>query len=204
MQRLGLLEPRANLRSVAVSSSWVGWQATTQAGWDLGAFNVTTNERLKLASFAGAQAGVISPTPYPVINGELMAWAENDPGPAGRARLVVYNLKSRTQVNLATGILSAPVFAGANLIWGQCDSAGVNAFHAVKAITLEPVEVTDFPVPGPILYLAGSGRYFVWTSEDASVLHVKNFDSGGTAVFSASPDYLHQFQFPYVVGDYLV
>lgn len=214
VSRLSAFAPNAGgLNWINVELPWVVWDqqdSNSQPGWTLVAFNVNTHERLVLAANPSASGQLRSGVPpYPVVKNGLVAWSEaTTPSGDGRpqSRIVVYDLGNRNSRTIVSGAtVSAPVFAGSDLIWGLQGSDPSYSLEAVRADTLEPADLGLQPSGlGSIQYLAGGDDYLAWTSTDLGTLTVLRLKAKLLTRFTAVPDVLHRVQFPVLTGDYAV
>jgi len=201
------------LNWISVELPWVVWDqqdSDSHPGWTLIALNVNTHERLVLASDPSApgqlpRSGV---PPYPVVKNGRVAWSEaTTPGGDGKqSRIVVYDLGDRSSHTIVGGAtVSAPVFAGGDLIWGVQGTDQSYSFEAVRADTLQPVDLgLQSSGIGSIQYMAGDDYFLAWTSTDLGTLSVLRLTTKLITRFTAVPDLRHRVQFPVLTGDYAV
>ena len=215
VSRLSSFGPDAGgLNWINVELPWVVWDqqdSNSQPGWTLVAFNVNTHERLVLSADPAAPGQQVrgGVPPYPVIKNGRVAWSEAM-APSGdgkpQSRIVLYDLGARSSHTIVGGAtVSAPVFAGGDLIWGLQGADKSFSFQAVLADTLQPVHLGLQPSGiGSIQYVAGSNDYLAWSSADFETLSVFHLTTGVESRFAAVPDLLHRVQFPALTGDYAV
>jgi hypothetical protein len=188
---------------MSVSTPWLAWAESvpgTPGAWDLKVWNMQTRKIQTIAS-SRLLAGQYT---FPVVDQHFVAWSQATSDTSADIR--VFDLAHRATKTLASGRLSPPVFAGGYLFWGEyVGNDNQPRFRAVDAATLQPATVADqLAGPTPIMYLAGSGRYLLWT-ENGSQMAAYNFDSKTTSSYQfAEHDGRHNLQFPMLAGRILV
>jgi hypothetical protein len=116
----------------------------------------------------------------------------------------LFDFGARSEKVLASGRVSAPVYAGNLLVWGERDDAGLYSFKAVEAATLEPAHLPSaLRDPASIIYLTGSRDWFAWTVQGLQEVNVWRVGSAERRTYRA-PDIKHYFQFMQFTGDYLL
>jgi hypothetical protein len=204
-------EATSGSASIVVSPPWLAWTLGNASDnvfdWTVFARNIDTGETLTLAQSRRSD-GTFLPGQQPLlaIRDATLSWAQALPGPLTQyeTELHRYDLAARRDQVLASGRVSAPVYAGDMLIWAQRDSAGTYGFRVVDAGTLAarttPPGLRD---PGSIISLAGSRDAFGWTAEGLLDLHVWRLDTNEVRTFHA-PDIKHYFQFMQFAGDFVL
>jgi len=197
--------------SIAVAPPWLIWTLGNSKNnvfdWTVSAKNLDTGELLTLAK-SRAIDGSLLPGQQPTlaIRGTTVAWSQALPGPLTKysSELHVFVLSARSEKILASGQVSAPVYAGNLLIWGERDGAGVYSFKTVDATTLASMPVpAALRDPASIIYLSGSKDNFAWTVEGLQEANIWQVGSAERRVYK-TPDIKHYFQFMQFAGDYLL
>nr|MDQ2935863.1 hypothetical protein [Chloroflexota bacterium] len=196
--------------SIAVSPPWLSWTLGNSKNsvfdWTVSAKNLDTGEVLTLAQSSRPGGFLPGQQPTLALRGTTLAWSQALPGPLTTysSEVHLFDLGSRTEEILASGRVSAPVYAGNLLIWGERDSAGVYSFKTVDATTLAPT-----PLPAPlrdpasIIYLSGNRDWFAWSVEGLQELNVWRVGGTERRVYK-TPDIKHYFQFMQFTADYLL
>jgi hypothetical protein len=196
---------------MATDPPWLIWEQLDSqlntSDWSVHAYNTVTGARLVLATSRLSGGGYVhGQQPLPVIRGDRVAWAQPVPDRKGgvRAQLRVVDIVTGRVRTLDTGRVSSPVYAGPYLIWGRYDGSGAYKFRAVNAETLRPVRL-PLPLanPGTIGYLAGSPRYFAWSSQDATAVTIWRIGSRQNRTLT-SHDGRHFFQFMQIAGHFMI
>ncbi len=197
--------------SIAVSPPWLAWTQGNSTrnlfDWTVYARNLESGETLTLAT-SRRPDGAFLPGQQPVLSlrASQLAWSQTLPGPGPQlgSELHVFDLAARRDKVLTTGRVSAPVFSGRLLIWGERNPGGAYSFAAVEALTLAPAPLPEaLRVPGSIVFLAGAKDWFAWSAEGLMELNVWRFDANERRQYRA-PDIRHYFQFMQLAGGYLL
>lgn len=201
----------AGTNSIAVSPPWLSWtlghSTNSLFDWTVFAKNLETGELLTLAQSRGPDGSFLpGQQPTLALRGTTLVWSQALPGPLTMysSEIHLFDLGERSERILASGRVSAPVYAGDLLIWGERDGAGVYSFKTVDAKTLAPVALpAALRDPASIIYLSGSQDWFAWSVEGLQEANVWRVGSGERRVYK-TPDIKHYFQFMQFAGDYLL
>lgn len=197
--------------SIAVSPPWLSWTLGNSKNsvfdWTVSAKNLDTGEVLTLAQSRGPDGSLLpGQQPTLALRGTTLAWSQALPGPLTKysSEIHLFDLGSRSEKILASGLVSAPVYTGNLLIWGERDGAGAYSFKTVDATTLAPLPLpTALRNPASIIYLSGSRDRLAWTVEGLQEANVWRVGSDERRVYK-TPDIKHYFQFMQFAGDYLL
>jgi len=197
--------------SIAVNLPWLSWTQgnSTQNlfDWTMYAKNLQTGEILSLARSRQSSGSFLpGQQPTQVFRGTTLAWSQALPGPltSYSTELHIFDPDARSEKILASGRVSAPVYAGNLLIWGERDGTGVYSFKTVDATTLAPVPVPAvLRDPSSIIYVTGSRDWFAWSVEGLQEVNVWRVGSAERRTYR-TPDIKHYFQFMQFAGSYLL
>jgi hypothetical protein len=197
--------------SIVVEPPWLAWtQGNSKhnvSDWSVHAMNLQTGESLKLSE-SRRRDGSFLPGQQPTlaVHGGMLAWSQALPGPLTQyqSEVHVFELDARKDTIIASGKVSAPVYAKDLMIWAERDGAGRYLFKASDANSLAPAEVpTALRDPGSIIFLSANKDWFAWTAEGLLELNIWRVGTDERRAFRA-PDIKHYFQFMKFAGDYLL
>jgi hypothetical protein len=197
--------------AIAVALPWLSWTQgnSTQNifDWTMYAKNLQTGEILILARSRQPNGSFLpGQQPTQVFKGTTLAWSQALPGPLTTysTELHIFDLGTRREKILASGRVSAPVYAGNLLIWGERDAAGVYSFKTVDSTTLAPMPVpAALRDPLSIIYLTGSRDWFAWSVEGLQEANVWRVGTAERRTYRTT-DIKHYFQFMQFAGGYLL
>lgn len=197
--------------AIAVALPWLSWTQgnSTQNifDWTMYAKNLQTGELVSLAQSRQPNGSFLpGQQPTQVFRGKTLAWSQALPGPltSYSTELHIFDLDARSEKILASGRVSAPVYAGNLLIWGERDAAGVYSFKTADATTLAAMPVpAALRDPPSIIYLTGSRDWFAWSVEGLQEANVWRVGSAERRTYR-TPDIKHYFQFMQFAGSYLL
>lgn len=197
--------------SIAVSLPWLVWTISNSKNtffdWTVSAQNLDTGELITLAQSRTADGSFLpGQQPTLALHGTRVAWSQALPGPLTKysSEVHLFDLGSRSEKILASGLVSAPVYAGNLLIWGERDATGVYSFKTVDADTLVPMALpAALRDPASIIYLSGTRDWFAWTVEGLQVVNIWQVGSAERRVYK-TPDIKHYFQHMQFAGNYLL
>ena len=211
LTRLVTLPPDAGgISSMALDAPWLAWtqqNSNTDPGdWTVLARNLETNETTAVANSRQTDGSFLFGQ-FPLVSLRKTALAFALPttkqGEVPQAAVHVFDLGAKRDKTIATGRVSSPVYAGSLLLWGRRDDAGKYSFEAADADTLATATVpSPLRDPGTIVYLAGSSRWFAWTTETLRTLNVWRIGAPSTTDYSA--DDMHLLQFLQLAGDFVL
>ncbi len=191
---------------MSFSDPWLVWaQGDSQYNlgqWSIHLWNRQTRQVIQLATSQLSDGSYLTgQLVFPIVGHGYVAWSQ----PASRQSLDLrlYMVGSGKSLTLDSGRLSSPVFAGRNLVWAKfLNGTSQPSFRMVDADTLKPVTVPKvIASPQPIVYLAGSANYLLWT-QDNSDMEVLRLGTDNVTIYSGT-DVKHPFQFP-VLADHFV
>jgi hypothetical protein len=200
----------SGLISLAVGGHWLAWvQGNSRfqpLDWTLFARNLQTGEQLTLATSRQPDGTIVAgPQPQLALRDGLLTWAQpiasTVPGGAAEAR--VYDLQARRQSVLDTGQVNSPVFGGRLVVWGHILGKGTTELRAVDASTLRPIALPEQIRSQPgVLFLAGSSRFLVWSTDYQHALAWRMKD--GQLTSYAISDKRNPLQFLQLSGHFLM
>lgn len=197
--------------SIVAAPPWLAWTLGNAPenifDWTIWAKNLDTGETRSVAMSRLPDGGFLpGQQPTLILRGTTLMWSQALPGSLTQYRSSVhrYDLSSRRDEILATGRVSAPVYAGDLLIWAERGGDGAYSFRVNDARTLAPMDTPPaLRDPSSIIYLGGDRRYFAWTAQGLLDVHVWRVGSNELRTYRA-PDIKHYFQYLQFVGDYML
>ncbi|MBO0703179.1 MAG: hypothetical protein J2P38_09625 [Candidatus Dormibacteraeota bacterium] len=200
----------SGLISMVVDDRWLAWvqgdSVSLPQAWTIHALGLATGEQLTLATSELPDGSLLfGQQPLLAIRGGVVSWAQptSTDGPIATAEVRAYDLDAGRVSVLDSGRVSSPVIAGPLMVWGRIDSDGKTVLRAVDAATYRPVELPEQLRTQPgIIYLAGSSRYLVW-STDWHQLVAWRMDTGLVTTYTIAPtgDVL---QFLSIAGHFMI
>lgn len=194
---------------MSFSEPWLTWeQGESQyslGSWSIQALNTQTGRHLQLATSQLPDGSYLTgQLAFPVVGHGYVAWPQ--PTSNTSVDLRAYWFATGQTVTIDSGRLSSPVLASSNLVWAKYAAGATQpSFQMADADTLKILPVPSrLEGPRPVVYLAGSADYLVWT-ENTSSLVAEELSNGALTQYSFGRDSLkHPFQFPALVGRFLV